>query len=174
MKKKIIASILIMSTVLLGSFYFKANFSRSYHHTFAKSTDLGKENIEGIYLNDEIDSGKIVSKYGKISDFSHDNVLYNYYFLREGIEVATNKDENKIIRFIVNDKNLKTEKGIKVGDKKDKIIELYGDNYYSRLEQGTNIIGYVDKEKDYSIEFWIGEEGIIFYRFDYTLMMWIV
>ena len=170
MKKKIIASILIMSTVLLGSFYFKANFSRSYHHTFAKSTDLGKENIEGIYLNDEIDSGKIVSKYGKISDFSHDNVLYNYYFLREGIEVATNKDENKIIRFIVNDKNLKTEKGIKVGDKKDKIIELYGDNYYSRLEQGTNIIGYVDKEKDYSIEFWLGEEGIIFYRFDYTFM----
>ena len=171
MKRKAITSILIMSIALLGSLYFKANFSRSYNHIFTKSTDLSKENVEGIYLNDEINSEKIVSKYGEISDFSHNNSLYNYYFLRKGIEVATSKDESKIIRFIVNDKNLKTEKGIKIGDKKDKIIKVYGGNYYSRLEQGTNIIGYVDKEKDYSIEFWLGEESIIFYRFDYTFMM---
>ena len=65
---------------------------------------------------------------------------------------------------------MKRKKEGEVGDKNDKIIELYGDNYYSRIEQGTNIIGYVDKEKDYSIEFWLGEEGVIFYRFDYTFM----
>ena len=77
MKKKIIISILIISIVILGIFSFKANFSRSYHHAFTKSTDLSKENVEGIYLNDEIDSEKIVSKYRKISDFSRDNSLYN-------------------------------------------------------------------------------------------------
>ena len=170
MKRKIITSILIIPIVLLGIFSFKANFSRNFHHALTKSTDLSKENVEGIYLNDEIDSEKIVSKYGEISEFSRDNSLYNYYFLRKDIEVVTNREESKIIRFIVNDKNLKTGKGIKIGDKKDKIVKLYGGNYYIRLEQGANIIGYVDKEKDYSIEFWLGEEGVIFYRFDYTFM----
>ena len=170
MKKIIIILTTIISILLIGVFSFRQNFGRSYHHFFTKSTDLSKENIEYIYLGDEINSKKIVSKYGEISKSSQDNSLYNYYFLREGIEIATNKDDTKIIRFIINDKNLKTEKGIKIGDKKGKIIELYGSNYYTRLEQGVDIIGYVDKEKNWSIEFWLGEYGVDFYRLDYNYM----
>lgn len=170
MKKIIIIFTTIISILLIGVFSLDQNFGRSYHHFFTKSTNLSKENVEYTYLDDEIDSEKIVSKYGEISEFSHDNELYNYYFLRKGIEIATNKNDSKIIRFVINDKNIKTEKGIKIGDKKDKIIELYGSNYYTRLEQGTNIIGYVDKEKNWSIEFWLGEDGLLFYRLDYNYM----
>ena len=59
---------------------------------------------------------------------------------------------------------------IKIGDKKGKIVELYGSNYYTRLEQGVDIIGYVDNEKNWSIEFWLGEYGVDFYILDYNYM----
>lgn len=170
MRKNIIIFITILSILLMGALSLNQRFGRSYHHFFTKSTDLSKENVENIHLDDEIDSEKVVSKYGKVSEFSEDNDLYNYYSLREGIEIATNKDDNKIIRFNINDKNLKTEKGIKVGDKKDKIVELYGSDYYTRLEQGLVIIGYVDKEKNWSIEFWLVEDSVDFYRLDYNYM----
>jgi hypothetical protein len=122
-------------------------------------------------IDDEINSGKIVSKYGEISTLSQDNSLYNYYFLREGIEIATDKNGYKIIRFIINDNNVKSEKGISIGDSKEKIVDLYGENYYTRLEQGFNIIGYVDKEKDWSIEFWLAEGGVCMIRFDHNYML---
>lgn len=105
MRKSIIIFI-IASILLAGIFSLDQNFSRLYHHTFSKLTDLSKENVEGVYLGDKIDSKKIVSK--------------------------------------------------------------YGDNYYTRLEQGTNIIGYVDK--DYSIEFWLVDNRVVFYRLDYKFM----
>ena len=171
MRKNIIIFITMAAILLIFGSSIDHNFGRSYHHFLTKSTDLSKENIENIYLNEEIDDEKIVSKYGKISNLSQDNSLYNYYFLREGIEIATNKDDNKIIRFAVKDNDVKTEKGIKIGDKEDKVVKLYGDNYYTRLEQGVNIIGYVDKEKNWSIEFWLDEnDRVDFYRFDYNFM----
>ncbi|MGL5260649.1 MAG: hypothetical protein ACRC7V_11120 [Lachnospiraceae bacterium] len=171
MRKNIIKFIIVVSALLIFCFSIDHNFGRSYHHFITKSTDLTKENIENIYLNEEINTEKIISKYGKVSNFNQDNNLYNYYLLKEGIEIATNKEDNKIIRFIINDKKIKTEKGIKIGDKKDKIMELYGSDYYTRLEQGVNIIGYVDKTKKCSIEFWLAnDDSILFYRLDYNFM----
>ena len=173
MKRNILIFIGVLFILLIGVFSFYQNFSRSYHHTFTKSTNLSNENIEEIYLNDSIDSEKIISKYGKITELRGDTKFYNYYFLKEGIEVATNKDDYKISRFIINGKDIKTEKGIKFGDCKQKVLELYGKNNYTRLEQGAIIIGYVDKEKDWSIEFWLGEDEVKMIRFDYTYMNWL-
>ncbi len=171
MRKNIITFIIVISILLIFVFSIDNNFGRSYHHSLTKSTDLSKENINNIYLNEDINNQKIISKYGKVSEFSRDNDLYDYYLLKEGVEVATNKGENKIIRFIIDDKDIKTEKGIKIGDKKDKIVELYGNNYYIRLEQGVDIIGYVDKDKKCSIEFWLAEDNsVLFYRLDYNFM----
>lgn len=170
MRRKIIIFIFTLSILLIGLTSLDHNFSRSYHHTFTKSTDLSKENVDGMYLRDDIKSEKIVAKYGEISELSQDNVVYNYYLLSDKIEIATNLDDSKIIRFIVEDKTVGTEKGIRARDKKDKIIELYGDNYYTRLEQGTNIIGYVDKDKKFSIEFWLVDDEVVFYRLDYNYM----
>ena len=47
------------------AFSFNHTLSRSYHHTFTKTTDLGKENIEDPFLNDEFNSEEITEKYGK-------------------------------------------------------------------------------------------------------------
>ncbi|MCC2420468.1 MULTISPECIES: hypothetical protein [Bacillus cereus group] len=66
---------------------------------------------------------------------------------------------------------MKTAKGIKIGDKKEDVIRKYGNNYYFRMEQGTNIIGYIDKKRYISIEFWLSyDDKVVFYRFDNKLM----
>lgn len=171
MKRKYYIWFVILIALLVGVSYFDINFSRSYHHRLSKTTDLKDENISGIYLGDRIDDEKVESQYGKITEFSHDNVMYDYYFLSENIEVATEKNGKKIIRFVVNDKNIESYKGVKIGDSKERVVDLYGDNYYERLEQGTNIIGYVDKNKKTSIEFWLGiNDEVVFYRLDYNFL----
>ncbi|MGL5327720.1 MAG: hypothetical protein ACRDD7_00535 [Peptostreptococcaceae bacterium] len=170
--KKYIVLIAIIIIGLIGISIFDMNLSRKYHHRICKTTNLSEENIDGIYLGEKINDNKVESKYGKISEFSHDNILYDYYFLSKEIEIATEKNDKKIIRFVVNDKNIKSKKGIKIGDTKDKIIEVYGENFYKRLEQGTNIIGYVDKQKNISIEFWLDEnEKVVFYKLDYKYVV---
>ena len=61
---------------------------------------------------------------------------------------------------------METAKGIKIGDKKNDILQAYKENYYFRTEQGADIIGYVDKESKISIEFWLFDNKVIFYRLD--------
>ncbi|WP_083566413.1 DUF1131 family protein [Domibacillus mangrovi] len=151
--------------LLLSAFSFNHIFPRSYHHTFTKTTDLGKENIEGLFLNDDFYSEEISQKDGMKTEQSRDVTDYNYFELKKGIEIAVNKT-GKITRFIINDRNLETAKGIKIGDKKDDMIKAYGNSHYSRSEQGADIIGYVDKKRDISIEFWLLEDKVNFYRLD--------
>jgi hypothetical protein len=165
MRRNIIVFITMGIVLLLFTILLDHNFSRSYHHTFTKTTDLSKENIEGLYLNDNFNSEKITKKYGKISEQSRDVEHYNYYKLRKGIEIATNKS-GKITRFIITDSNLKTVRGIKIGDKKEDVIKAYGKNNYFRSEQGFDIIGYVDKKNGISIEFWLVNDKVSFYRLD--------
>lgn len=138
---------------------------------FTKSINLSEENIGEMYLGDSIDQYKIKNKYGKVLSPSKDNVEYNYYNLTDGIEIATNKNDNKIIRFIIDDENIKTSRGIHIGDDKNQIIKIYGENYYTRIEQGMNIIGYIDKKKEWCLEFWLGKNDIIYmFRLDYNYM----
>ncbi len=167
MKRKLLV---VLGLLFMFVGFFHLSFSRSYHHFLCKSTDLSKENINGIYLGESINNDNVRDKYGYINKLSRDNVEYNYYYLDKKIEVATEKYDDKIIRFVINDKNISTEKNIKINDKKNKIISLYGKNYYKRVEQGTNIMGYVDKENKTSLEFWMYDDKVVFFRLDYNYM----
>lgn len=169
-----VSSIIIASILVLFVFIFLALFLREdkeFKFYIAKSINLSKENIEGIYLGDSIDDYKIKNKYENSLTPDNDNSKYNYYNLTDGIEIATNKDDSKIIRFIIDDENIKTFRGIHVGDNKNQIIKSYGKNYYKRVEQGADVIGYVDKDKQWSLEFWLFENNVIgMFRLDYKYM----
>lgn len=167
MKRKVLV---FLGLLFMFMAFFHLSFSRSYHHFLCKSIDLSKENINGIYLGESINKNNVRSKYGYINKLSQDNVKYNYYYLNENIEVATEKNDDKIIRFVINDKNIFSDREIKIGDGKDKIIKSYGKNYYKRVEQGTNIMGYVDKKNKTSLEFWMYDDKVIFFRLDYNYM----
>lgn len=163
MKKIFLLLILVLS--IFGIFKIDHNFSKSYHSIFTKSTDLKNENIDNISLGYSINSQKITSKYKKIKN--KDNSYYDYYNLDEGFYVATKKDDDKIIRFIVNNKNINTKNDVIISDNIKKVIDLYGDNYYYRTEQGTNIIGYVDKKSKTFIEFWLNFDKLDMIRYEY-------
>lgn len=169
-----VSSIIIASILVLFVFIFLALFLREdkeFKFYITKSINLSKENIEGIYLGDSIDDYKIKNKYENSLTPDNDNSKYNYYNLTDGIEIATNKDDSKIIRFIIADENIKTFRGIHVGDNKNQIIKSYGKNYYKRVEQGADVIGYVDKDKQWSLEFWLFKNNVIgMFRLDYKYM----
>lgn len=169
-----VSSIIIASILVLFVFIFLALFLREdkeFKFYITKSINLSEENIEGIYLGDSIDDYKIKNKYEKSLTPDNDNSKYNYYNLTDGIEIATNKDDSKIIRFIIADENIKTSRGIHVGDNKSQIIKSYGKNYYKRVEQGADVIGYVDKDKQWCLEFWLVENNVIgMFRLDYKYM----
>ncbi len=169
-----ISSILISLFIIFFISIFLALFieeSKSLRFHFTKSINLSEENIEKMYLGDSTNQYKIKNKYGKSFSPSKDNVEYNYYNLTDGLEIATNKNDNKIIRFIIDNENIKTSRGIHIGDDKNQIIKFYGENYYTRTEQGLNIIGYIDKKKECCLEFWLGENDIIYMiRLDYKYM----
>ena len=167
MKRKLL---MILGLLFMFFVFFHLSFPRAYHHYLCKSTDLSKENISGIYLGESINNDNVKTKYGYINKLSQDNVKYNYYYLNEKIEVATEKNDDKIIRFVINDKDTASERNIKIGDSKKEIIKAYGNNYYKRVEQGTNIIGYTDRKNKTSLEFWMYEEKVIFFRLDYNYM----
>ncbi|AFS79701.1 hypothetical protein Curi_c27080 [Gottschalkia acidurici 9a] len=163
-----IAIISIFISILFNSI-IKPNLGRGTHHILAESTDLSEENIEDLRLHDNIRSSKIISKYGDKMKESRDVVDYNYFNLRKGIEVAVNS-EDEILRVIATDDELKTSKGIKIGNNDTDIRSAYGNDSYYRREQGMDIIGYIDKEKSCSIEFWMVDNKVELIRFDESLM----
>ena len=169
MKRNIIIFFIIGVFLLLSAFSFNHIFPRSYHHTFTKTTDLSKENIEGLFLNDNFNREEITKNYGKKTEQSRNVTGYDYFELKKGIEIVVNEKGN-IKRFIITDNNLETVKGIKIGDNKEDVIKAYGKNHYFRSEQGADIIGYVDKERNTSIEFWLFNDKVEFYKLDIKSM----
>lgn len=165
MKRILIFTAAVGAILLLSAFTLDQSFPRSYHHLIASSTNLGSENVDGLSVNDEFSSKKISEKYGEKIEQSRDVENYDYFQLTKGIEVAVN-NKGKIARFIVTDRHLNTAKGIKIGDEKKAIVQAYGDNDYFRTEQGADIIGFVDKKRNISLEFWLFDNKVNFYRLD--------
>jgi len=169
--KKYLGFLIILLVIIGLSFpsIISPNLGRSFHHIFTQSTDLNGEEVEGLKLYDNISSDKIVSLYGKQIEQSRDVAKYNYFQLRKGIEVAVNS-KGEILRFIITDRDLETAKEIKLGDSDIDVKNAYGNNYYYRREQGVDILGYIDKIKNTSIEFWMHDNKVVFIRFDDTSM----
>ncbi len=164
-KRNILIFSVIGIVLLLSAFSFSHTFPRSYHHTFTKTTDLSKENVEGLLLNADFNSENITKRYGKKTKQSRNVTGYDYFELKKGIEIAVN-EKGGITRFIITDSHLKTVKEIGIGNKKEDVKKSYGKNHYFRSEQGADIIGYVDRKGDISIEFWLVDDKVKFYKLD--------
>lgn len=168
MNKKItILTILVLVLVFIAlAVFLKPSFPRSYHHFFTSNTNLKNENMNGFYLFDNLNDDKFLKRYGKQTHKSQDNILYNYYRIQEGVEIATNNNGD-ILRFVIVNKGIPTSKGIEAGDDIEKAKAFYGKNNYYRVELGHDIIGYVDKKHHQSLEFWYDfQNKIVLYRLD--------
>ncbi|EJS73976.1 hypothetical protein [Bacillus cereus] len=142
---------------------------RSYYYSHTAFTDLSNESIGKMRLHDNIDKEAFRKEYGEPIS-KEDNVLYDYYHWKNGVETASimeGKEKGKIVRLIIGEnKELKTAKGIGLGSTKQDVIDSYGSNYYERTEQGTTIIGYADHKLYVTLEFWLGEGKVVRIRLD--------
>ncbi|MFJ8267220.1 hypothetical protein [Peribacillus asahii] len=164
--------ILLVIIILIGFISFRTitffTEGRSHYFKHMDSTDLSTESFGKVRLHDNIHSPSFMEQYG-VPLNRDDNNLYDYYHWEGGLETASiisGKEKGKIVRLIIGEveegmkKNrLTTAKGIMIGNTKHDVIVLYGSSYYKRMEQGANIIGYVDQKLRVTLEFWLDENG---------------
>jgi len=164
MKKKRVIFILFVLLIAVITFYYRSSSSEKW----TKSTNLSDEEIGGTVLHENINSSSFVKQYG--SPLSKDNnSFYDYYHWKNGLLTASlpsGKEKGSIMRLIIKDTDdnsdnspLHTAKDIVLGDKKEKVISLYGNNYYKSNEQGADIIGYIDHKHKITLEFWCVRGG---------------
>jgi hypothetical protein len=156
-KNRFLFCLLVLSILLSGC-------DRDYYFKETDSTDLSREEFAGLKLHQNINDEAFVTKFGNQIEVERDHELYQYYLLSNGIIIATT-DQGEIVRMM--GELPQTEKGITFGHSKKQILDSYGENYYTRVEQGVDIVGYVDWELRATLEFWLDEkQKIIIIRFD--------
>jgi len=157
-KGRLLGSTGLIVVFLMIVFLITPNFVLSL---ITADINLKGENFNGIHLNENM------SKLNP-DRISKDTLNPNFYYLSNGMRVIT--DENKNIKNIAithdTDKNIKTSRGISVGDPLENVIESYGEDYYKRREQGVEIIVYVDKNK--FLEFWHWDHEVQEIRLGYN------
>lgn len=174
-KKNRTLAIIIISFLVTVPIYFisfmNTVFAPRYYFTFVTAnSNLNDENINGLKLHQSMKDDLFTSKYGK--EYGRiDNALIDCYKLKDGLVIATNKGDDKIISLVVNvssDESLMTNKGIRIGDSIDKVKQLYGSRYYTRIEEGSKVIGYVDGKE--ILEFWYVNNKILQIRYEISLI----
>ncbi|WP_066393130.1 hypothetical protein [Neobacillus mesonae] len=167
MSRKIFIMIIVVGVIVFALYaYLKPSLPRSFHHRFTESTDLHNESINNLQLYENINGDRFKQAYAKgISKKSRNHEKYDYYKIQNGVEIGTNK-AGYILRFIIENSKTASKKGVKPGDPIAKVRKAYGDHYYTRIEQGLVIIGYIDKKSHQSIEFWHDKKRVIFFRLD--------
>ncbi|MUT68325.1 hypothetical protein [Paenibacillus sp. NEAU-GSW1] len=159
--KKVLLYTLVILLIGFGTYLaFKVYVNlgpRNAHYLTVKTTHLDQESIGNLSLNQSINDLKPTPNADK------NNSLFEYYTWENETKFATNFNDDKIIRIIVyKSSSFSTSKGIQVGDSKEKIIHAYGNNFYKRVEQGFDIMGYVDKNLNRTIEFWLTNDNNIY------------
>jgi hypothetical protein len=140
---------------------------RSYYFKNTKNTDLSNEQVDGLKLDEKMDESIIYKNGEPVKQDETDK--YTYYTLKDN-NFAIDKKNNKVTRIMFGGNKAETSRGIKYTDTIDKVIKTYGANYYKRIEQGVDIIGYVDHKKKWTLEFWHHKKNILIMRLDIKSM----
>ncbi len=174
MKKRLLL-ILALAVTVLGVYVLiykplKLLGPRHWSYIGTTTTALRGEGIAGITLGDDIKNTDFISRFGMDIPKDHDNSLYSYYRLADGLVIATEVEHNRVIRVRTDSSDYPTSRNIAVGDAVENVVEKYGADFYRRIEQGIDIMGYIDKSDNVTIEFWYYSDSIISIRYDVSSM----
>ncbi|MGP6150468.1 hypothetical protein [Priestia flexa] len=122
-----------------------------------KTTDLSNENIDHIYLLDNMESYETNHHFSISQDVSHPG--YKVYTIDENkrITVKSGSHKNNVIyRIEAFDSNSKTSKNVSVGTSEKDLITAYGESYIERSSDQTDkVMEYVDRDKNILLSFFI-------------------
>ena len=116
---------------------------------------------------DSIDLKKNINKLNVDENLEDSNNPDSHY-LSNGIRIITN-EKGTIKNISINqytDRSVKTNRGISVGDSIDSVKLYYGEDYYTRREQGVEIIVYTDNNQ--FLEFWHWNNEVQEIRFGFN------
>lgn len=154
------SSIFLLLSFVIGCDPF-AKTADDFYEKIA-STDLTSESINKIAIGQTEE--RIINVFGKpekLEKIDQPNVSHLSY-QNEKLRFVLN-EQRKIIEYFVADPTFQTVKGVKIGDKKKRIIEIYGEHYYEREEGGVTALGYFDKQNGIMIEFALKEGKLQFF-----------
>ncbi|CAM4354432.1 hypothetical protein [Paenibacillus typhae] len=152
MRKIVWSSVIgLIAVIVAGCFLIRPQL-------WARSTDLSAESVGGVKIGENIGSRSFTGKYQQTLN-KQDNTMYDYYEWDGGLRTASiisGPEQGTIMRLIISGQEnpLTTAKGIHIGDSKEKVMSLYGKKYYKSGEQGADIVGYIDREQNLTLEFW--------------------
>src|SRR5690606_39379931 len=72
---------------------------------------------------------------------------------KKNINLEVKIVDGKVVRYVLPTAKNETEKNVSLENSKEEIIQHYGQNFYSRTDTGTEVIGYFDKEQKINLEF---------------------
>ncbi|MGO4106498.1 hypothetical protein [Paenibacillus sp. YAF4_2] len=156
-KTKILLIVVLLFDIIGLGWFAHLYLSREYSFWHTKNTDLSIAKPYGYYLGESLDD--VAFKGKPMTNLN--NAKYDYFQVDQGIVAASNK-EHKLIRIVLNSDGMEVAKGIKVGSPLSDAMEVFGGSYYKRGEEQMSdpVIGYVDRKKDMTIEFW-SKNGLI-------------
>ena len=134
-----------MLLFLIGCDPFAKSKKEFYNNT--ESINLSEENVSSIKINTT--TNDVTGTFGKPIKVNIVTNPTSKYLIYEGIEFGIIED--KVFRYNFKN-NYQTAKGITVGDTKEDVIQVYGDDFYERVESGLDTIGYFDKEDMINLE----------------------
>jgi len=156
--KKVLWLVIIMVIAII----FVAGFK--FYEYKIKTTDLSKENIDNIYLLDNMESYQKNHTFSINKDISHPG--YKIYDIdkndKKRITVKYKSKNNSIIYRIESfDPKSKTTKNVSIGTSVKDLIKAYGRNYIERSsDQADKLIEYVDNDKNILISFFIYKDKV--------------
>ncbi|MGE7605071.1 hypothetical protein ACQKML_00565 [Peribacillus frigoritolerans] len=132
---------------------------------FVKSTNLKSEALNEIHLGDEITPLKLKelkNNYGELVNdpgmaillSSENNDSFKFEKLYLGLM------DNEVNSIVSENPNIKTNKGVSIGDNLTTVKELYGPNFTSSLEEIGETITYIDKDRNLLLQFVIYEDDV--------------
>ncbi|WP_163969345.1 hypothetical protein [Oceanobacillus halotolerans] len=160
LKISTIISTIIMFLILIGCEPLAKGTMDFYEST--ESIDLSGENINSISINSN--KNDVINAFENPTDVEVIENPKSKYLSYDGIEFGFIED--RVIRLFIrrehkNSKIYETSKEIKIGDTKEKVIKEYGENYYERVQDGLDTVGYFDKDNMINVEFGFYKNKVI-------------
>lgn len=157
-KKNFFLVLIITILVLIISF---ACFKLYEYKT--KTTNLSKENIDNIYLLDNMEKYNDKYSFSIAKDVSHPG--YEVYNIDKNVNklitVNKNKKNSTIYRIQTSDISSNTSKNVSIGTSVEDLIKIYGENYIERSsDQSDKLIEYVDRDNNILITFFIYKDKV--------------
>lgn len=159
MSKKFLILILSVFFILSGCEVFIKDSYDFYDEI--ETIDLSNENISNIILGST--ENEILKELGTPQEVEQSDDTYkNIFYEKQGLYFLL--ENNKLVEYRIAIKKYPSNKQIKVGNKKQNVIEEYGENYYTKKNGDGSVssIGYFDKTNNLHIEFGLLDDKVIF------------